>query len=344
MASILQGLFGVDPTLYEQQQAQLADTRALQFAKLDPMQQAQYGIYGGAAQLGKSLLGGEDPILQKATMAKQLAGQYDITTPQGLQQYANALAQNGAPDLAQMAMARAQEMQVQQATVYQKSGENLNSLIASGKYTPESLSKFQQTRNAADLVLAVAPEKMGESTIKEIATAEKNNAVLSNSNTKLDQWIKDTQEGNVQFGLGKQITAIGQRWTGKQDENTRKLDSLSKFMETERNNILMAAKGTQTEGDATRAMDQIMKRTDLNNQDSVLQALSDLKTFKEAQINGNNAYISSLQGTRKLGGGNAAPQAPATGEYADDYKKYVAKYGNVMPYAAYAAKRKQAAQ
>ena len=344
--SIVQGLFGVDPTLYQQQQQQLADTRALQFAKLDPMQQAQYGIYSGAAKLGQSLLGGEDPVLQKATMAKQLATQFDITTPQGLQQYANALAQQGAPDLAQMAMARAQEMQVQQATVYQKSGENLNSLIASGKYTPESLSKFQQTRNAADLVPFVAPEKMGEATIKEVATAEKNNTILANSNTKLDQWIKDTQAGDVQFGLGKQITAIGQRFTGKQDENTRKLDSLSKFMETERNNILMAAKGTQTEGDATRAMDQIMKRTDLNNQDSVLQALTDLKTFKEAQITGNNAYIDSLKGTRKLGGGNApsAPQGPVSGEYADDYKKYVAKYGNVMPYAAYAAKRKQAAQ
>lgn len=343
--SIVQGLFGVDPTLYQQQQAQLADTRALQFAKLDPMQQAQYGIYGGAAKLGQSLLGGEDPILQKATMAKQLASQFDITTPQGLQQYANALAQQGAPDLAQMAMARAQEMQVQQATVYQKSGENLNSLIASGKYTPESLSKFQQTRNAADLVPFVAPEKMGESTMKEVATAEKNNTILSNSNTKLDDWIKQTEAGDVQFGLGKQITAIGQRWTGKQDENTRKLDSLSKFMETERNNILMAAKGTQTEGDATRAMDQIMKRTDLNNQDSVLQALNDLKTFKEAQISGNNAYIESLKGTRKLGSTTpTAPAAPASGEYADDYKKYVAKYGNVMPYAAYAAKRKQAAK
>lgn len=343
--SIVQGLFGIDPTQYAQQQQATQNAQALQFAGLDPMQQAQYGAFRGGQMVGNAgvtLLGGQDPVLQKATMAKQLANQFDLTSPLGLKGYATALAQNGAPDLAQMAMARAQEMMVQNATIAQKSGENINSLIASGKYTPESLSKFQQTRNAGDLVLAVTPEKMGEGTIKEIATAEKNNTILANSNTKLDQWIKDTQEGNVQFGLGKQITAIGQRFTGKQDENTRKLDSLSKFMETERNNILMAAKGTQTEGDATRAMDQIMKRTDLNNQDSVLQALSDLKTFKEAQITGNNAYIESLKGTRKLGGGNAAPQGPATGEYADDYKKYVEKYGNVMPYAAYAAKRKQA--
>jgi hypothetical protein len=116
-------------------------------------------------------------------------------------------------------------------------------------------------------------------------------------------------------------------------------------METERNNILMAAKGTQTEGDATRAMNQIIQSTDLNNQESVAQALKDLKSYKESQVVGNNAYIESLKGTRKLGGTtSAAPQGPVTGEYADDYQKYVAKYGNVLPYAAYAAKRKQAAQ
>lgn len=345
--SIVQGLFGVDPSMYQQQQAAAQDAQALQFSQLSGAQQGQYGAFRGGQQIGNvgaNLLGIQDPMLQKATMAHQLATQFDLGTPAGLQQYAQALAQNGAPDLAQMAIARAQDMQVKQATIYQKTGENINALISSGKFTPESLSKYQQTRNPADLVPFVAPEKMGESTMKEVATAEKNNTILTNSNKKLDDWISQTEKGEVQFGLGARAVAIGQRITGKQDENTRKLDSLSKFMETERNNILLAAKGTQTEGDAKRAMDQIIQNTDLNNQESVAQALKDLKAYKESQVAGNNAFISSLQGTRKLGGGGAAPQAPATGEYADDYQKYVAKYGNVMPYAAYAAKRKQAAQ
>jgi hypothetical protein len=345
--SIVQGLFGIDPNMYAQQQQAAQNAQALQFAELTPGQQGQYGAFRGGQQIGNvgaGLMGVQDPLLQKATMAKQLASQFDLTSPQGLQQYAQALAQNGAPDLAQMAVARAQDMQVKQATIYQKTGENLNALIASGKYTPESLAKFQQTRNAGDLVPFVAPEKMGETTIKEVATAEKNNTILTNSNKKLDDWISQTEKGEVQFGLGARAVAIGQRFTGKQDENTRKLDSLSKFMETERNNILMAAKGTQTEGDATRAMNQIIQSTDLNNQESVAQALKDLKAYKEAQVAGNNSYIESLKGKRKLDNTSAAPQGPTSGEYADDYKKYVAKYGNVLPYAAYAAKRKQAAQ
>jgi DNA-binding transcriptional regulator YbjK len=50
-------------------------------------------------------------MLQKATMAKQLAGQFDLTTADGLKQYSQALAQNGAPDLAQMAFARSQQVE-----------------------------------------------------------------------------------------------------------------------------------------------------------------------------------------------------------------------------------------
>lgn len=346
--SIVQGLFGVDPTQYAQQQQSAQNAAALQFAELSGAQQGQYGAFRGgqmAGQAAAGLMGGQDPILAKATMAKQLANQFDLTSPQGLQQYAQALAQNGAPDLAQMAIARAQDMQVKQATIYQKTGENINALIASGKFTPESLSKYQQTRNPADLVPFVAPEKMGESTIKEIATAEKNNTILTNSNKKLDDWISQTDKGEVKFGLGPRAVAIGQRIIGTQDENTRKLDSLSKFMETERNNILMAAKGTQTEGDATRAMNQIIQNTDLNNQESVAQALRDLKAYKEAQVAGNNSYIESLKGKRKLDNTGGSPQAPVSGEYADDYQKYIAKYGkDAMPYAAYVAKRKQAAK
>jgi hypothetical protein len=342
--SMVGSLFGVDPAQYQQQQALLQSNQNMQLAQLDPLQSARYSLMQGGSQLGnvgQQLLGIQDPQLQQATELKQIASQYDTTTPQGLMALAQAV-QGKYPAQAQRAVEAAQKMQLNAANVYQKTGENLNSLISSGKYTPESLSKYQQTRNAGDLVPLIAPEKMGETTIKEIATAEKNNTILTNSNAKLDGLIKEVEAGDIQFGLGPRAVAIGQRFTGKQDENTRKLDSLSKFMETERNNILLAAKGTQTEGDATRAMNQIIKDTDLNNQESVAQALRDLKAYKESQIVGNNAYISALQGSRKLGG--TSPQVPPSGEYADDYKKYVAKYGNVLPYAAYAAKRKQAAQ
>ena len=154
--SILSGLFGIDPQAYAAQQNQLLNSQAAQFAELDPFQKANFGLYKGGAQAGNlaaGLMGAQDPLLQKATMANQLAGQFDLTTPQGLQQYAQALAQNGAPDLAQMAAARAQDMQVKQATIYQKTGENMQALLSSGKYTPESVALYAQTRDPSKLVL-----------------------------------------------------------------------------------------------------------------------------------------------------------------------------------------------
>lgn len=108
--NIVGGLFGVDPAALQRQQ-QLADQQtAYRYAQLDPMQQAKFSQFSGAAGLTRGvggLLGMEDPELAKASMAKKLAGQFDITTPAGLRQYAQALAQNGAPDLASMAAAEA---------------------------------------------------------------------------------------------------------------------------------------------------------------------------------------------------------------------------------------------
>jgi len=112
--SIVQGLFGVDPSMYQQQQQAVQNAQAEQFAQMSGAQQGQYGAFRGgqmAAGLGANLMGVQDPMLQKATMAKQLAGQFDLTTADGLKQYAQALSNNGAPDLAQMAFARSQEVQ-----------------------------------------------------------------------------------------------------------------------------------------------------------------------------------------------------------------------------------------
>jgi hypothetical protein len=75
---IVQSLFGVTPDMYQQQQAAQADARALQFARLTPMQQAQYGIgrgaYGLAGAIGGAL-GAQDPELQRISMRQQIAAQ-----------------------------------------------------------------------------------------------------------------------------------------------------------------------------------------------------------------------------------------------------------------------------
>jgi hypothetical protein len=93
MAEIVQSLFGVSPESYQQAQQQRADAQALQFARLDPFQQANFAIGRGANMLGGVIggaLGGQDPELQRITARQQIANQININDPASLQ---NAMSQ-----------------------------------------------------------------------------------------------------------------------------------------------------------------------------------------------------------------------------------------------------------
>ena len=310
MAEITQGLFGVDPLQYQQQQNNQLDTQAQAFATMTPMQRAQYSIYKGASQVGAgvgNLLGVQDPALQKLAMAKQLASQFDITTPQGLQQYAQALAQNGAPDIAQRAIAAAQDMQVKQATIYQKSGENMQALLSSGKYTPESVAAYSQTRDPSQLVLI--DKGLTGTTLDKVSAAEQNISNLGATNTDIDVWLTkvDPKNPKVTFGplssAAHGITSV----FGSPTDNALEQDSLRRFIAREANDILVAAKGTQTEGDAKRAYAQIMSGIDKNSNAGVYNALEDLKKAKAKTVSGLETYVNTMTNKGKT---PSAPSAP----------------------------------
>lgn len=103
MATIVDTLFGVSPERLQQQRAEAADARALEFAKLDPFQQANFAIGRGASSLAGALggaLGGRDPELQRATMRQQLLGTIDPNRPETFDLAAQAAEQAGDTQLA----------------------------------------------------------------------------------------------------------------------------------------------------------------------------------------------------------------------------------------------------
>lgn len=148
MASEILGLF-TSPEEYQmrQQQAQQQgmQNRALQFAQLNPFEKASYGIYQGAGQLGQaagSLFGVQDPQLRKITMRQQMISgtsplgsnlpALDFTDPVALRRAsAFALQENRDPEFAEFLAKKAEEVQLNQATITAKLREKPANVAAS---------------------------------------------------------------------------------------------------------------------------------------------------------------------------------------------------------------------
>jgi hypothetical protein len=134
MAQIVNSLFGIDPAALQAQQEKQDVDVAYRFAQLDPMQQAQFAIYRGGAGLGRNVSGflGGDEQMQRATQIRQLASQFDITSEEGLRQFAQAAA-NISPEVAQAAIKRADEIKttgLKQAELQTQAIRNISATTA----------------------------------------------------------------------------------------------------------------------------------------------------------------------------------------------------------------------
>ena len=115
--NIVGGLFGVDPQQLQQQRQAMDTTNAFRFAQLSPMERAQMSIYQGSAGLARGvggLLGG-DVEMQKASKIQELAGQFDLSTPEGAREFGRAL-QPFAPVESMKALTKADAMEQLQLT------------------------------------------------------------------------------------------------------------------------------------------------------------------------------------------------------------------------------------
>lgn len=198
--NIVGGLFGVDPQQLMQQRQATDASNAFKFANLDPMQRAQMAIYQGGAGLGRAvggLLGG-DAELEKVSQIKQLSSQFDLTSAQGLRDFARAL-QPIAPQEAMMAAAKADEVE--------KSGLGLQKTRAD--ITKAELSAANEEKLRAELaqlgpnptdqqVIAVVQKYGSPDKILQILTASQDRAAA--------RAARASAEGGP-AGLGKLNTA-----------------------------------------------------------------------------------------------------------------------------------------
>jgi hypothetical protein len=144
------GLFAT-PEQYQQQLSQQALANSATMAQLTPEQSARQMAQFGGYQLAGGIagaMGAQDPALKLQSLRQQAVQGMDPNNPQSIMQAAQKLAQvdpAGASQLAQMARTANEQ-------IAKTSSEGVvGKAIIAGKYTPESLAKFDKTRNPADL-------------------------------------------------------------------------------------------------------------------------------------------------------------------------------------------------
>lgn len=165
--SIVGGLFGLTPEMYQRSQAAADQQEAMQFAQLSPLQQASAGFYSAGRGIGRgvgSLLGIEDPQLKMIAQQQQILRNVDPNDPESLAQGARMASEMGNPRLAAALSKQATDIALNRASIVQKLRERqaadpFNQLVASGKYTPESLASYRESGNIADLKLVETPKK-----------------------------------------------------------------------------------------------------------------------------------------------------------------------------------------
>jgi hypothetical protein len=138
------------------------DAQALQYARLDPFQQANYAIGRGASGLAGAIggaLGGQDPELQRITMRQQIAGQINPNDPASIEKGIVALQQGGDPQGAFMLQSEYRKMMESGALIGQREAAATASLAqAKREREPRAAPTTNDLTNARAIAAAEGPE------------------------------------------------------------------------------------------------------------------------------------------------------------------------------------------
>jgi hypothetical protein len=124
------------------------------YAKLDPLQRAEAGIYAGARGLASGIgrmLGGEDPGMRRVTEQDQIIRSIDLNNPETYGPAAQRALQTGHSELAQKIMNRYNELQESSALIGQRKAAAKQSLSVSEKNAAEMSDLFAQQQAYAAL-------------------------------------------------------------------------------------------------------------------------------------------------------------------------------------------------
>lgn len=272
----LSGLFGGVLTPEEQQRQQI-ETRAAQFAQLAPSQQLAFMGYKAGAGLGQGLAQAagvdiQDPAIKRATMLRQLAQGIDVTSIEGLQQYATRLQQAGfnaeANQLGQQILAaRKTESEITRNERERKGLDPFEQLLRTGKYTPASLAKYKKSGDPADLEPV---EKPAKAQIKEVGVAE-----TTREPVYTYQATPDSEPKQVIYKTNAQGEQVMVPYSGGVDRTTSKVTATATSKASEAGLIEMAKIDAKLVGDAIKSRDASI---------ASIKALNTLATYEDPKL------------------------------------------------------------
>ena len=312
--NIVGGLFGVDPQQLMQQRQTMDATNAFRYAQLDPLAQAKMSIYQGGAGLGRGVQGllGGDAEMEKASKIQQLAGQFDLSTPEGAREFGRAL-QPFAPVESMKAITKADNMEQMRLTRQKTQGDITKAELSASQEEKlrAELSALPPNASEQDVISIVtkygSPDKILQvlqrsqdaklrraeiAATKGAAPSKPLGASLQKSEDKdleaIDTYTAQSEalapsianltpnaEGVRKLNLSPVNNAkyIAQNAIGRSTDESRAYEGLKSAVDTAVNLQVSAEKGVQTDKDVLRFANALVAAYGRNDSEASLQAL-----------------------------------------------------------------------
>jgi hypothetical protein len=303
--SIVAGLF-TTPEQYQQAQSNAALQRGIELAQLDPLQRASAQMYQGGYLAGNALggaLGGQDPQLQLQSARQSILKGVDQTSATSLRDAAQKLADMG--DL-QGANALAQQSVAIQAKIDEKQAQRASmEAIAAGRnetalQIADLRAQMSQATNALQAQLIQAKIDALQAKQDKSQVADDKAATRIGQNSMFDTLISEgdklsevIDKNKDAFSLGGRASTAIKSVINPSAPSVQAVSDVDSYMKKARNAYLLAAKGTQTEGDAQRAWDEFAGKLDFSSAEGAKRSVERIKAELSSQKQANEAYLKS---------------------------------------------------
>jgi len=310
----LQALFGGNMLPQEYQQ-QLLDKRASDYAKLSLDERLAQGAYKSAYGIGESLskiMGVDitDPKIKRMSQLQALT-QGAESTPEGLKALAKKLSDAGFAAEASMAMDKAREAALTEAKttslVEDKQAAREQQLTIARERIQAQID-IARERGATQLQIAQMMQE-GRLQMAQLAASLKSekpqvaddkaatrigqNTVFENLITEGDALKNVIDENKDSFSLTGRATTAVKSVMNPSASSVKAVSDVDSYLKKARNAYLLAAKGTQTEGDAQRAWEEFSGRLDFSSAEGAKRSVDRIKTELDTQRKSNEAYLQS---------------------------------------------------